>query len=622
MPVTIELQKIAISDFKRIQDLTIELAPITALVGSNTSGKSSALQAAQLGVSILQAAFSRKKRDGTPEFSATVANDAVMFRPTEQLLDLRNGSPATQGKGFSIRYEGVETEVEEVEEKLVVAGVEIKRGKNANIALTRTGNILFAGMLGNGDLPFSIFTPGLSGIPIREEWRTKGAMDAAVMHGDANLYLRTVLDHLFDTVQTSADKDLWKASSLIEILPDSKWKTFSKLLDQCFEGARVIVDHDAQHDRYVEVRVVYKGDSVTLDMASTGMLQVIQILAYSCFYKPPLLLLDEPDAHLHADSQSRLYEALRGVVVETRTKILFATHSPQLIQRMMGDAEAKLVWMENGAQVIVDESKALPTVPLLMSLGALSVGSELFDPARKFILITEDEDVAPVKALAKANGAPENIVVFSYEGCANLSGARKLAAILSEVRPDTKIVIHRDRDFRTACEVAFELALAKSTMENEGIERVTELFTPLNDVEHSFAKIEHLIRVLDGSIDELEIREEYNKQIKFQRDELVQAIRVGRNQIKANLYEADRKMKKPQRKDCGVPDKAPSVKTFLPANGDIPVEFQYCHGKKLLNLLMGALKPKVDKAGIDIGTIVYSSSEELKDPVWANACRH
>ena len=51
------LDKIAINQFKRIETLEVELQPITALVGGNTSGKSSALQAAQLGVSILQAAF-------------------------------------------------------------------------------------------------------------------------------------------------------------------------------------------------------------------------------------------------------------------------------------------------------------------------------------------------------------------------------------------------------------------------------------------------------------------------------------------------------------------------------------------------------------------------------------
>ena len=62
------LNKITIKDFKRIEMLEVDLQPITALVGGNTSGKSSAHQSAQLGVSIWQAAFREKKPNGTFEF--------------------------------------------------------------------------------------------------------------------------------------------------------------------------------------------------------------------------------------------------------------------------------------------------------------------------------------------------------------------------------------------------------------------------------------------------------------------------------------------------------------------------------------------------------------------------
>lgn len=187
------LDKIIVSDFKRIETLEVDLQSITALVGGNTSGKSSALQAAQLGVSILQAALRGKKANGDFDFVGTVANDSVVFRPTDRLLDLRRGETATQTLGFSIDYSGVDLDTNAVKQ----LSIEVRRGKNANIAITRAGDNDLAGVLADPERPFSIFTPGLSGIPLREEWRTKGAMDAAVMHGDANLYLRTVLDHLF-----------------------------------------------------------------------------------------------------------------------------------------------------------------------------------------------------------------------------------------------------------------------------------------------------------------------------------------------------------------------------------------------------------------------------------------
>ena len=222
MPV--RLDRIVITDFKRIEELTIDLNPITAVVGGNTGGKSSALQAAQLGVSMLQAAFRRTRANETPEFAGTVANDAVLFRPSEHLLDLRRGEPATQSLGYSISYIGVDTSTDDTKQVVLT----VKRGKNANIVITRDGDEGFAAILADRDHPFSILTPGLSGIPLREEWRTKGAMDAAVMHGDANLYLRTVLDHLFTRDLDEGTKAAWKAHRDILALPVSGWRTFAR----------------------------------------------------------------------------------------------------------------------------------------------------------------------------------------------------------------------------------------------------------------------------------------------------------------------------------------------------------------------------------------------------------
>lgn len=608
------LDRIVITDFKRIDQLTIDLSPITALVGGNTSGKSSALQAAQLGISVLQAAFRRIRANGTAEFVGTVSNDAVLFRPTEHLLDLRRGVPSTQTLGYSISYMGTDTETGE--EKQVI--LEVKRGKNANIAITREGDDELVKALADRDNPFSILTPGLSGIPMREEWRTKGAMDAAIMHGDANLYLRTVLDHLFTRDLDEGARAAWKANRDILALPDSGWKTFCSLLDTCYPAARIVVDHNQQRDRYISVNVEGHDGRVTLDMASTGMLQVIQILAYACFYAPPLLLLDEPDAHLHADSQSRLYEALRGLAKETRTRIVFASHSPQLIQRLMYDPDATLVWMNDGAKVPVDEAQR-PAIPILMTLGALSAGAEAFDPARSMIVLTEDKLTRPVSTLARANGAPENVAILSYNGCGNLPAARLLANMITEMRHDAKVVIHRDRDFRTDPEVAFELGVATAERQRNNVQRVSEVFTPLNDVEHSFAQANHLKHVFAGKIDPAVVDAVITDVMQTRRDDLVYAARVARDQLRQSLYEAPRKRAKPEWAASGMLEQPPNLAGFLPANGNIPVAFEHSHGKKLMDGLRPALHHHARGSSQVTESTIYSQSPHLQAPDWSAA---
>lgn len=609
----IRLDKIVISHFKRIEVLTIDLKPVTALVGGNTSGKSSALQAAQLGVSILQAALRNVKADGTPDFAGTVSNDNVLFRPTEHLLDLRRGDPATQKLGYSITYSWVDLDTNVAKELTI----EVRRGKNANIAINRIGDDDLAAVLANPDQPFSILTPGLSGIPMREEWRTKGAMDAAVMHGDANLYLRTVLDHLFTRDLDEMAMAAWSHNRDIGVLPESRWKTFCTLLDRCYPGTRVVVAHDPKRDRYVRVDVEATDSCVTLDMASTGMLQVIQIIAYACFYAPPLLLLDEPDAHLHADSQSRLYEALRGVAAETQTRILFASHSPQLIQRLMYDSDAAVVWMSDGAKVPVDEAQR-PAIPILMTLGALSAGADAFDPARPVILMTEDKKTKPVTALARANGAPQNLAVISYNGCGNLPAARLLASMITDMRPDARIILHRDRDFRTQAEMDFEIATAAAERQRNGVTRVTEVFTPFNDVEHSFAQAQHLKanfphiapEVVDAAITDVTA---------FRRDQLVAAAHTARGQIKTTVYDSQRKRGKPEWALCGMPADPPANAGFVPANGLIPVAFEHSHGKLLMDGLRPRIHQQVGGATQDCENRIYSASNHLLAPNWINA---
>lgn len=610
----IRLDRLEVVDFKRIETLSVELSPITALVGGNTSGKSSVLQAAQLGISVLQAAFRKIRTDGTPEFVGTVANDAVLFRPTEHLLDLRRGESATQKLGFSVSYSGVDVDTGNTKQ----VKIEIKRGKNANIVITRQGDDDFSAVLADADHPFSILTPGLSGIPMREEWRTRGAMDVGVMHGDANLYLRTVLDHLFTRDLDTAAKAAWMARRDILLLPDGGWRKFSSLLDRCYPGARIIVNHDQLRDRYVKVDVEINSVWITLDMASTGMLQVIQILAYACFYAPPLLLLDEPDAHLHADSQSRLYEALRGVAAETQTRILFASHSPQLIQRLMYDTDARLVWMSHGAQVPVDEARR-PAIPILMTLGALSAGADVFDPARKSIILTEDKLTRPIMILAKANGAPDNVAVLSYNGCGNLAAARLLANMIVDMRHDAKVFIHRDRDFRTEAEMRFELTTAAAERARNGIERVLEVFTPLNDVEHSFAQDFHLKSVFAQVLAPEIIEGAIIDVVALKRDDLVNAARVARAQVKATLYDSPRKRAKPEWTASGMPDAVPGVASFLPANGLTPVAFEQCHGKKLMDGLRPALHHHVQGATQEVENRIYSVSQHLRGEAWLAA---
>lgn len=70
-----------------------------------------------------------------------------------------------------------------------------------------------------------------------------------------------------------------------------------------------------------------------LDIASSGsgFHQVLLLLSF--FYARPstVLLLDEPDAHLHVILQKQIYDMLRSLAAERRCQLIVATHAEVLI---------------------------------------------------------------------------------------------------------------------------------------------------------------------------------------------------------------------------------------------------------------------------------------------------
>ncbi|WAJ35931.1 AAA family ATPase [Pseudomonas sp. GOM7] len=610
----VRVEKIFIESFKKIKKETIELKPITAIVGGNTSGKSSILQAAQLCTSLIQAAFI-ESTGRTIKKLKTLAPDEVLYRPTEKLLNLRNGEPASQTRGFTLGYECTLTHPDN--NQTLALSVVVTRGKNANLALNYSGDIELMPILGDQDQPFSILNPGLSGIPLREEWRTRGALDAAAMHGDANLYLRTLLDHLLHKEMAPENVSDWCNGYLqIDGLPEhSPWRSFCTFLDACYPGARVYINHNSKKDRYIDVSVEYKEQFFTLDSASTGMLQIIQILAYACFYAPPLLMLDEPDTHLHADSQARLHQALKTLTTSTNTRVVLATHSPQLMQLMMDDENVQMIWLDSGEQVAVPPGQR-PAIPLLMELGALNLGAEAFDSKNKLILLTEDKDTDFIKAFTRANYKGK-FACLSYHGCGNLSGARQLATLLSELRPDAKIVIHRDRDFRTDEEISFELELTKARLKLEGCDKVSEIFTPLNDIEHSFLNPRHLQFSLKDIATREQIREALSNALAIKRDDLTGKIRSARDVIKRNLYDCTRmKSKLTERRISGIPNTPPKEKSFLPPDGRHPLEISQCHGKTAYRAFIAELHKIIKGDSKEIQPAILRTSSFLRNSEW------
>jgi ABC-type multidrug transport system ATPase subunit len=99
------------------------------------------------------------------------------------------------------------------------------------------------------------------------------------------------------------------------------------------------VDFDEKSDEYVAASYFEEceGKKVTMDFNSSGSgyMQILQILApiYSvCPGHCKVVMLDEPDAHLHPNMQIALAKSLMRIQKELGIQIIISTHSPSIIQ--------------------------------------------------------------------------------------------------------------------------------------------------------------------------------------------------------------------------------------------------------------------------------------------------
>ena len=91
-------------------------------------------------------------------------------------------------------------------------------------------------------------------------------------------------------------------------------------------------------------KILRKGTNVPIEprFISSGESELIS-LAIECLVvsrevvrgKDNLLLLDEPDVHLHPDLQSRLIDFMKKLVDEVPFTVVIATHSTAILERFL-----------------------------------------------------------------------------------------------------------------------------------------------------------------------------------------------------------------------------------------------------------------------------------------------
>jgi predicted ATPase len=413
----ISISSFTVRRFKRLQDVTVDLADVTVFVGANNSGKSSILQAIHFGVALAQSSLQvGGVAWGQDKYELSFSPSDLLYTPVSDVLTVATGGTLVEAPGQRVEFTFHSADGN-------TCAVRLRRGRNRNIGVTLEGRAL-GEQLQNLAQPYSIYAPGLAGISREERFLPMSGVRKVVARGDANLVLRNVLFQLHQSPLA--------------------WTQFIEDMRQLFPNIDFAVSFNPNVDEIITTSFSTPGSpSLPLDAAGTGVLQAIQLLAYVALFRPKLLILDEPDSHMHPNNQRKLCRLIHRLTQEREVQAFICTHSRHVLDALRN--RCKTVWISQGG--IVPEAD-IDTTKMLLDLGALDSVDYFADGELRCVIATEDEKTEFIECASWNSGFVEDDTqVISYAGCTKVDSAIVLGRFLREKAPNIRFVVHKDRDY-------------------------------------------------------------------------------------------------------------------------------------------------------------------------------
>jgi predicted ATPase len=388
------IDKIVVRNFKRFREQTFGLQDHVVLAGPNNAGKTTLLQAiAVWNLALRKWQENRGKssarqpkgvgitrRDFTAiplrEMNLLWTDTSTSLRQAEaEAVGLRQGHfrPMTielhcsDGQGpWVLGFEFIYQNAEMISVRPVAEHKEaVARAKGFNV----------------------VHVPAFSGIGAEETVLTRDYQDYLVGQGKPGDIVRNLLKEVF--VQ---DRNRWN-----DLVADIRETFQYELLPPEFEGRPFIV---CEYLKQVPTNGRRAGIP-RLDIASagSGFHQVLMLLAFLYARDGAVLLLDEPDAHLHIVLQEQIYTRLRRVATERQAQLIVATHSEVIID---GTSPGNITSFYRAPHVLVQDVERDQVREALKRLTSLDL--LLADSARGFLYLEGETDFRLLRAWARALG--------------------------------------------------------------------------------------------------------------------------------------------------------------------------------------------------------------------------
>ncbi len=326
------LTRIKIRNFKRFDDVDVELGKAVVLIGPNNSGKTTALQALALWDIGVRRWKEKRKGKSSPEKKAGVAvNRRDLFSIPVPSADLlwRNlhVRDVKQIKGDG---KARIKKIENVRVDIVVEGVTSDKAWSCGLEFDYNNEESFYCRplrVGNGTERMPVpdemgdarvaFLPPMSGLADREFVKQPGEIGVLIGQGQTAQVLRNLC---FQIHQKENDD----------------WNNLVKHIKDLFGVELLPPQYIAERS---EITMAYKDElNNKLDLSSSGrgLQQTLLLLAHPYANPGAVLLLDEPDAHLEILRQRQTYNLLIHVAEQQGSQIIAASHSEVVLNEAAG----------------------------------------------------------------------------------------------------------------------------------------------------------------------------------------------------------------------------------------------------------------------------------------------
>ncbi|HWZ94569.1 MAG TPA: AAA family ATPase [Opitutaceae bacterium] len=338
------VKSLHLANFKGFVDFTAHFGRFNVIVGANNSGKSTLLRAIKLAHDLTRLHLHRYKGGCADFYSGRSVPKTYL--PVAQLRDLWPAGKMRQGNEW------------------IPAKVELTLGTGHTLSFgiigpwnAATSKIDDAALKAMNQIPEGVvkqfigsppeFVPASIGIVAEEEYRTPARQWALASTGRHNEIIRNYLIGL-------------KPEQLTEL---------AAILAKYFGANVEIPPFDSESDQFISV--IYKGgDAAHHDLYSAGggFLQIVEVLAFIFRGSPGVILLDEPDSHLHSSLQHALVDILEALAGKRLFQVLMATHSKEIINYVDPSRLLPVDRRTKDANALAQETS---TVTILKELGVI-----------------------------------------------------------------------------------------------------------------------------------------------------------------------------------------------------------------------------------------------------------